>query len=38
MPLPFEKVLKRPALRRVLIPFTLGLALIAMVAFFFMTG
>lgn len=33
MPLPFRKVFKRRAVRRVLLPFTLVLAMIAVVAF-----
>lgn len=32
MPLPFRKTIKRPALRRVLLPFTLALAVVGVTA------
>lgn len=37
MPLPFEKIFKRPGFRRIILPFTLGLALLAF-AFFALVG
>ena len=33
MPLPFQRIFKRRGLRQVLLPFTLGLAFIAVTAF-----
>jgi len=38
MPFPFEKVLKRPGLKRVLVPFTLGLFIILFIVFFTVSG
>lgn len=33
MPLPFQKVIKRPGLRRILLPFTLALVLLGFIVF-----
>ena len=33
MPMPFEKIMKRPGLRRILVPFTIGLVLVGIIAF-----
>lgn len=33
MPIPFQKVFKRPGLRRILLPFTLALVFIGIVVF-----
>ena len=33
MPVPFRPIVKRPALRRILVPFTLALAFVGLTAF-----
>ena len=38
MPAPFQKIFKRPGLRRILMPFTLGLILLAFVLFMLVGG
>ena len=38
MPIPFQKVFKRPGLRRILLPFTLALVFIGIVVFVALTA